>query len=332
MRGILVGYGFIAAGHLKYYDKTAGVDIVCVIDATNDRRRAAAERGYEVRENLSEALVEFRPDFVDVCTPPSTHSEYMRTCLDAGVAVLCEKPTFTVDEDDSIISSSIEAGRPFAYPVHNYRYAPAFQRLSSLLATHKPSAVAGQIRTLRTGHAKGDQNWEPDWRRDPYYSLGGILRDHGPHTMYSAELLTGSKMRAVQAWLHNADSFTDTESTANLRIRFENDAEVSVHLSWTAIARESHYEMSFRGGDHISLTNDVLTGRIGGTELDETIPSNFDDASHSEWFGGVWSEFLQAHHDTLLRRTRLAEAARIRDAITAAYDSANNDGVWRSLT
>lgn len=46
-------------------------------------------RGYT---DLGELLASERPDIVDVCTPSELHHRHARTALEAGCAVLCEKP------------------------------------------------------------------------------------------------------------------------------------------------------------------------------------------------------------------------------------------------
>ena len=81
--------------------------------------------------------------------------------------------------------------------------------------------LGARFRTLRSGHAVGVSEWNPHWRRDPAISGGGILRDHGPHSVYLATHLTGRKPIAVSCLTGNMrnDQYSSTEDTAMLTVR-----------------------------------------------------------------------------------------------------------------
>lgn len=92
----IVGTGFIAAKkHLPAWRRLRRrVRIVAVCDI--DRSRAeAASREFGVPaayDNVQEMLDTERPDFVDVCTPPTTHADVAVAALGANANVLVEKP------------------------------------------------------------------------------------------------------------------------------------------------------------------------------------------------------------------------------------------------
>src|SRR5579871_6402140 len=94
-RGAIVGFGNIAEkGHWPSYANSDVVDIVAVVDPSPERQQAAIRlkadiHGYVSLEHL---LENERLDFVDICTPPSTHVKLAQTCIQRGLHVLCEKP------------------------------------------------------------------------------------------------------------------------------------------------------------------------------------------------------------------------------------------------
>src|SRR5581483_8644378 len=92
----IVGAGNIAEScHLPAV-RAQGADATAVAVVDVDLARAktfAAAWGIDgVFDDLHEMLRAARPDLVVVCTPPIAHRDTVITCLDAGVAVWCEKP------------------------------------------------------------------------------------------------------------------------------------------------------------------------------------------------------------------------------------------------
>ncbi|MEU4446972.1 Gfo/Idh/MocA family oxidoreductase [Actinosynnema sp. NPDC050801] len=329
LNALLIGYGFIAQGHEAHYRTNGQVTIAGVVDHSPQRRQAAERRGLTVFADVATAVRELDIDFVDICTPPTSHAGYLTMALEHGVSALCEKPMFVngsaVEAD--IFDRSID-GDVFAFPVHNYRFAPVFRRLQQVADEHPGGPAFGEVRVVRSGHARGVVDWLPDWRRDNAIANGGILTDHGPHAIYTAEMMAGSRVEAVSAWLHFESADSDNETTVNLRLRFANGASTTVFLTWEADTRESHYAMIFDDG-FVTVDDDRIHSTVPGSRFVEDVRSDFNDASHSSWFGGVLDEYLSAHHDKELRRSRLVEARRVQRCISAAYSSASDNARWQ---
>jgi predicted dehydrogenase len=94
LRAAVIGCGTIAYEHLPYLSTSPLVELVAVCD----RSKAAAEF-VKQRFNASASfndhatmLAEAKPQVVHVLTPPQTHVQLARDCLDAGAHVICEKP------------------------------------------------------------------------------------------------------------------------------------------------------------------------------------------------------------------------------------------------
>src|SRR5207245_749490 len=67
-----------------------------------------------------------RIDFVDICTPTSSHLELVTWSLAQGYHVMCEKPVaLSVGEAEQIRAAARKAGR-VVMPCHQYRYNPAW--------------------------------------------------------------------------------------------------------------------------------------------------------------------------------------------------------------
>src|SRR5262245_16819505 len=97
----LIGCGTIAREHLTALSELANVEVTAVCDLSAARAEATAERfgiakWYSSHEQL---LAEIRPDLVHITTSPSFHFPIAKSCLDARLNVLCEKP-ITVDYEE----------------------------------------------------------------------------------------------------------------------------------------------------------------------------------------------------------------------------------------
>src|ERR671937_570203 len=95
LKGAIVGLGNAAMhGHLPSWLSRDDVEIVAVADISPARRAAWAARSPNARwyDSAEALLADVEVDFVDICTPPSSHAALTRAALKRGRHVLCEKP------------------------------------------------------------------------------------------------------------------------------------------------------------------------------------------------------------------------------------------------
>jgi predicted dehydrogenase len=86
----IAGAGFAARFHLENFP-ASGVEVVGVTSARAESRDAfAAAHNLRPFASVAEMLPEI--DVLDICTPPSSHREYMMAAAAAGKHVIVEKP------------------------------------------------------------------------------------------------------------------------------------------------------------------------------------------------------------------------------------------------
>ncbi|RAW93563.1 Gfo/Idh/MocA family protein [Photorhabdus laumondii] len=334
MKGAIIGFGVIAAGHLAGYRQCGGLSVTSIVDVSPQRRRIAEEcfglTAYPTFEQLvqSEDL-----DFIDVCTPPSTHAIYSAQALDGGFHTLCEKPVFLPDlsgYQDQI--SKIKSSNKLFYPCHVYKFSPMLTEVRKILQDGKlGKIVRADFKTLRLGHALGVEDWDPDWRRKLSISKGGILRDHGPHSIYAAMYLTNSVPLSVSCIAGRfGDGFLETEDTAFVSMRCTNDVEVSFTLSWSASHRSTCYSISGTRGS-IIVDDDELTYASDGKVTKKIINSGFNDPSHKSWFRDMFLDFEDLVRNPARCVPLIIESLVTSAAIDAAYNSSCQSGGWVDL-
>ncbi len=318
-RGAIIGFGAVAAnGHWPAYAKFAGAQIVAVVDRTEERRQAARESipGVATFETMAELAAGPEIDFVDICTPPALHGEPMRLALSHGWDVLCEKPLLLDLAEIEEVRSLTRAARRAVVPVHNWKYAPIIRHATDALRSRAIGKLREiQIETLRIEDCAAIDPNHPNWRRDPVFSGGGILMDHGWHAIYLARHWFGEDPAGIDAELLRASIGIEEEAT--LRLQFPS-GRAEVFLTWRADRRENRMRLSGDQGE-IAINDDRL--KIGEEEV------RFESAlsagsHHADWFAAMLPDVMASFSSPEKAWASFEEAAVCLSVIRRAYETA----------
>lgn len=99
----IVGCGKIADSHAAQLQRIKGCEIVGVCDREELMARQLFER-FRIKRyfcDIGEMLTEARPDVVHITTPPQSHFELGRKCLQQGCHLYMEKP-FTLNTKEAV--------------------------------------------------------------------------------------------------------------------------------------------------------------------------------------------------------------------------------------
>src|SRR5258705_7884953 len=183
LRGAVLGLGNGAVdGHLPGWRPRPDAVIVAATDLYPARRAEclAALPGARWHASVDSLLAADDLDFVDVCTPPSSHAALIEAALAHGLHVLCEKPLVASLTDLERLAGLARAARAVLHTVHNWHQAPLVRATDALIREGRIGAVREVAwRTLRTqpAAAAGGESW----RGDPAGAGGGGLTHHGWH-------------------------------------------------------------------------------------------------------------------------------------------------------
>src|SRR6266566_7648 len=167
-RGVLVGLGGIArSGHLPAFraDPTVAsrLKIVGIVD---DAPNAPSTFDGIPLLSRPDRLSDLGPvDFVDICTPTSSHLAMSLWGLSQGYHVLCEKPVaVNRSEAAELATAALNAGR-VVMPCHQYRFNPVWRRVKQWL----DAGVIGrwylaEFRVYRLGADPGASADSVPWR------------------------------------------------------------------------------------------------------------------------------------------------------------------------
>ncbi|MDQ2918586.1 MAG: Gfo/Idh/MocA family oxidoreductase [Verrucomicrobiota bacterium] len=316
LRGAIVGFGNVAQfGHWPGYVANGEAEIVAVVDQSENRRAAAKLLNHSL--GTFHSLAEINRDaidFIDICTPPSRHPEPMWQAIERGWHVLCEKPLLLESEIvDQVRAKAIEAGVAVV-PVHNWKYAPIIRAVTKLLREGEIGKLRRvEIATLRLRDAATADESQPNWRRDPKVAGGGIVMDHGWHSIYLALHWFNEIPELISAELARPNE-QSVESEAILELGFPS-GETRVELSWNASERANRMKLVGEKGE-IGVDDDTLTLNGKSTRFDSALTAG---SHHADWFEAMLPDVLAAFRDPKKSRPIFEEAANCLAIIRRAY-------------
>jgi predicted dehydrogenase len=329
LRGAIIGLGNIAVdAHIPTWLGRRDVVITAVTDVRPARRAEAASRlpGARWYETADDLLLEADVDFVDICTPPSTHVGLICAALRRSFHVLCEKPLVSTVAELQVVIDAAAAAKRVVNTVHNWHHAPIIARANALVddgAIGRVTGVAWQ--TLRTDPAAA-RGQDVNWRVDPHTAGGGILSDHGWHVFYLVRRWLAGSPTSVTARLDTRKhAGIAVEDTANVRVQFP-DGRAHIVLTWAADTRANWAEIAGTEG-RIELRDDTLVLERGGEVTTWLCPPAMSAGSaHLEWLAPVVDDFIAAVLEKDGAASNLAEASLCATLESLARESSRRGG------
>ncbi len=191
MRVGLIGYGLAGAGfHAPLIAAEPELELAAIV-ARSPARRDAAQADHPQAQLLGDAeeLWALRPDLVVVATPNRSHVTLARAAVDAGIAVVVDKPLATTTDEARALVDHAAARGVLLSVFQNRRWDDDFLTLRALLD-------AGELgRVLR--FESRFERWRPEVKAEAWRESaapedgGGLLLDIGTHLVDQALLLFG---------------------------------------------------------------------------------------------------------------------------------------------
>ncbi len=213
----VVGCGTISVVHFEAIASIPGAELVAVADADPGTRSEAAERygvpGFADHRQLLDTV---EPDVVHVCTPHDQHADVTIACLEAGVAVLQEKPlAHTVAEGERIVQAAASSGAKIGICFQN-RYNKVAMAVRELLDSGRLGAVQGGSGTVLWHRPAAYYDARP-WRGRWQSSGGGVMINQAIHTLDLLQWFLGDVVR-VDGHIsrHLLNGQVEVEDTAEL--------------------------------------------------------------------------------------------------------------------
>ncbi len=246
LKTAIIGTGFMGKVHSENVRRLGNVEIAAVCGSSDERARAFADSiGVDTATgDYRRLLADKSIDAVHILTPNALHFPVAMAAMEAGKAVLCEKP-LTLSEDEAKQMVKMAAKKKVANCVqHNLRYYPMAQHIRQMIA-------AGELGDILIVQGTYSQDWllyETDYNWRVEKKPNGALRavgDIGSHWMDMIQHVTGLKISALCAELaifhksrkkprHSVETFTgkqlEPEDYDDIRMETEDFGAVLVRM------------------------------------------------------------------------------------------------------
>lgn len=222
-----VGTGFISKIHAAAA-RQVGADLTAVVNHRPETRAVFAEAfGIPHQfESLDELLAACGVDALVISTPNALHAEQAIAALNAGVAVLVEKPmAMSAAECERMVAASDRSGAPLMV-AHCWRFD------DEVIWLRDHSAAIGSI--VRTKGYGVHVQWGPTgWFTQRALAGGGALADMGVHAIDTVRCLLGDPTPvSVYARIGTHYGAYDVDDTGLIVINWEGGAVSTIECGW----------------------------------------------------------------------------------------------------
>jgi predicted dehydrogenase len=196
----IVGTGFMGKVHAENVRRLGNVEIAAVVGSRPETAQKFADSmGIPIAtSDLNTVLANKDIDAVHICTPNVDHFPQSLAAINAGKAVLCEKPmTMSVAEARQLVDAAKQKNAVNGVQ-HNLRYYPNVQQIRQMIK----SGDLGDILVVQGTYSQDWLLYDTDWNWRLDAKENGKLRvmgDIGSHWMDMIQHLTGLSITAVCA-------------------------------------------------------------------------------------------------------------------------------------
>lgn len=310
----------------------------------------------------AEAARSDRIDAVAIVTPNHLHHAPARAFLDAGIAVICDKPLTTRLADALDLAAAVKrTGAPFVL-THNYSGYAMVRQARAMVQ----EGALGAIRVVQAEYA---QDWlaralpgnkQADWRGDPARAgAGGSLGDIATHAYHLATFVVGAPAAALSAETSRFVQGRLLDDDVQIALRWAGGARGQLWASQVAIGSANALRLRLFGEDgaldwsqeepdllrYARLGEAPQILRRGGPGLSAAaqtatrIPAGHPEG-YLEGFAQIYAdaaELVSAYKEGREADARVRNLPGIEDGVAgvrfidAAVRSASEDGRWVSL-
>src|SRR2546426_2706499 len=265
LRVAIVGCGKIADAHASQIQRIKGCEIVGVCDREVLMARQLYER-FPVKRyysDLTELLSDARPDVVHITTPPESHFDIARSCLERGCHVYVEKPfTLHAEEAQILVALANEKGLKLTVG-HDDQFSHVARRMRTLVQGGYLGGVPVHMESYycydlgEPGYARALLSDKQHWvRRLPGKLLHNII-SHGIARV--AEFLKSDRPHVIAHGFVSPllKSINETEIVDELRVIIAEEKGTTAYFTFSSQMKPAIHELRVYGAKNgLILDND----------------------------------------------------------------------------
>lgn len=220
----IIGSGMISQFHADAMRQVPNAEFRAVFDMSPARAKAFADaNGCRIAASLQELAEDPTIQAVCVTTPSGAHADCAIPILEAGKAVLCEKPLeVTVEKVDAILDAEKRGGGKLA-SVFQSRFGKGARQMKKALEEGrfgKLTLCSAYIKWWRDLSYYSTSSWKGTWKMDG----GGALMNQGVHAVDLLQWFVGLPDQVSAFYATLAHPGVEAEDTLAATLKFPHGA------------------------------------------------------------------------------------------------------------
>ncbi len=297
-------------------------------------------------------------DAVVIATPNAFHVQYTIEALKRGIHVLCEKPAAFHESEIEQIREILQTGEVVYVPGFVNRWREDVQKFYQMVQEER----VGKILKMEAGWLRRAGVPRPGtWFTNRELAGGGVLTDLGSHIVDICLFCLGDrepvsyemKSRICDSeetkrdggadWFLRQDTRLfdmDVEDTVAAEVRFKDDVELQIKLSWLAPIKAdcTYFKIYGTEGEILLKTlfgfstqhlweKDLLEVTVNGVKEEERVNEDQSSARHA--FEKMAGYFVEAVANRKAGFTNVTDAWKTVSLIEHLYMNENRDAIKR---
>ncbi|MFO1193242.1 MAG: Gfo/Idh/MocA family oxidoreductase [Rhodoferax sp.] len=332
IRIAVAGAGLIGRTHIALAAASPTVTLAAIVDPAPGAAALARELGVPWYRTLDELLAHERLEGIVLATPNALHVPQALQCLEAGLAVLLEKPIApTVAEGEALVQRADALGGRLLIG-HHRAHSPIMAKARAVVASGQLGrlvSVMGSATFLKPDHYFDDG----PWRREPG---GGPILINMIHEVHNLRLLCG-EITAVQAIASNAVRGFAVEDSVAIGLQFASGVLGNFMLSDTAASARNWEHTSQENKAYPSYDDEdcyVLAGTNGSLSIPTMRLKTYPRPEERSWWKPFETGVVGLVREDPLRR-QLAHFAQVTrgaaEPLVSAHDGLQNLRVTEAI-
>lgn len=230
VRCAVIGAGYIAGYHARGIVEADATELRYVVSRSSSSGEELVSQlaAGEPTTDLERVLGDPEVDAVIIATPNSLHESQSVAALEAGKAVLVDKPMAATLEAAERMAESARQNGACLQVGHMWRYDTEVRRI-------RTETASGRIgRVYRTVSYGAHERWGPGgWFTEAELAGGGALLDMGVHAIDTSRYLLGDPAPvSVYARISSEHGLHKLDDTGLIVITWENGVVSTVESGW----------------------------------------------------------------------------------------------------
>lgn len=229
MKYLIVGMGGIGRTHADALTALGYKDMAFCSSTRARVEKAGEDYGVKnIYTDYHEAILDYKPDAVVVCTPNNLHEDPTVFAMEHGAHVLCEKPmASTAEEARRMQEAAVRTGKKLmiAYIVRTY---DALGVTKKILDENRIGKVVSARCVLATPETL---TFAKTPYRKTYETGGGIVYDY-THEIDYMRYLMGEPVEGVAFVESAVKSDVTVDDNADILFKCESGATMTIHMDY----------------------------------------------------------------------------------------------------